>query len=146
MHLIVYTSEYVSGDEDVSKDLSEITAKAKQKNPASGITGLLFYHNGRFLQFIEGEKQALDELMSILDGDPRHKNIEIIINQAISKRSLAQWNMDTFNLSESEKIELDELKAIRDAYKRNLVVESEILASFYKTMLKSHMLKDKDDD
>ena len=145
MHLIVYTSEYVSGEEGVSKDLTDITSKAKAKNPAAGITGLLFYHNERFLQFIEGEKNALEKLMSILASDSRHKNIEIIIDQEINKRSLAQWNMDTFNLSESENIELEELKAIRDAYKRNLVVDSEVLASFYKTMLKSHMLEKKDD-
>jgi hypothetical protein len=32
------------------------------------ITGLLFYHNGSFIQVLEGEKDSLEVLMSILEN------------------------------------------------------------------------------
>ena len=45
------------------------------------------------------------------------------------------WNMDSCNLSEDQDINPDELIRIRDAYKKNLLVDSKYLVEFYKAML-----------
>ena len=141
MHLIVYTSQYVPGEDDINQVLIDIVEKSKVNNPLLEITGLLFYHNNRFVQVIEGERESLGKLMSILEKDSRHKNIEILIDKEIQKRGFEKWNMDSLNLSKLEELDLLELTAIRDAYQRNLTLDSKTLINFYKMMLQSHMLK-----
>lgn len=140
MHLIVYTSEFTLEESEAESVLTDIASKAKLNNPLMEITGLLFYHNRRFVQIIEGEKNSLEDLMSILDEDRRHKNVERIIDQETHKRGFKQWNMDTFNLSSSDIIKPEELKKITHAYKKNLQMDSEMLSSIYKTLLKTHGL------
>ena len=135
MHLIVYTSEYVGRKEGINPVLDDIVRTSKINNPERGITGLLFYHNQRFIQVLEGEREALEELMSILEKDNRHKNIQLILDQPIKKRGFMDWNMDSCNLSEDQDIDPEELIRIRDAYKKHLLVDSKFLVEFYKAML-----------
>ena len=135
MHFIVYTSEYIGKEEDINPVLDDIVKKSKIHNPEYGITGLLFYHNQRFIQVLEGERDALEGLMSILEKDNRHRNIQRIIDQQIKKRGFNDWNMDSLNLAEGQDIDPDELIRIRDAYKKHLLVDSRLLVDFYKAML-----------
>ena len=135
MHLIVYTSEYIGRDEDINSALDDLVRKSQINNPEFGITGLLFYHNRRFIQVLEGDRKALEGLMSILEKDNRHKNIQRILDQPIKKRGFQDWNMDSLNLSEDQHIDPDELIRIRDAYKKHLLVDSRFLVELYKAML-----------
>lgn len=135
MHFIIYTSEYIGKEEDINSVLDDIVRTSKNNNPEYGITGLLFYHNKRFIQVLEGERDALEGLMSILEKDNRHRNIQRIIDQQIKKRGFKDWNMDSLNLSEGQNIDPDELIRIRDAYKKHLLVDSKLLVDFYKAML-----------
>ena len=135
MHFIVYTSEYIGKEEDINPVLDDIVKKSKINNPEYGITGLLFYHKQRFIKVLEGERDALEGLMSILEKDNRHTNIQRIFDQPIKKRGFEDWNMDSLNLSEGQDIDPDELIRIRDAYKKHLLVDSRLLVDFYKAML-----------
>jgi hypothetical protein len=143
MHIIVYTSELAHINNDINNSLCDIVKKAKANNLKLGITGVIFYHNKRFVQIIEGEKDSLEYLMSIIEKDTRHKNIVRIIDEEINKRGFMQWNMDSFNLDENDKIDPEELENIRDAYKRNLKLDSELLVVIYKKLLASHTLNPK---
>ena len=100
------------------------------------ITGLLFHHNGKFLQIIEGEKTSLEKLMSSIEKDSRHTNIQRIIDEKISSRGYAEWNMDSFNLSDDTNLDIAKLKRIKNAYKEMAYIDSEILIDFYKVMIK----------
>ena len=140
MHLIVYTSVYSYDSEQIDKDLASICASAQANNPSTGITGMLFYHGKRFLQIIEGEKPALNTLMERLAQDPRHSQIERLIDEPVIKRRLGQWNMETLNLSKDEKLTEQELTMIRDAYTNNLVVDTQVVSDFYRAMLNSRAL------
>ena len=135
MHAIVYVSEYTKSDESINQDLNDITKIAKETNPTLGITGLIFYHKRKFLQIIEGEKESLEKLMVSIEKDPRHRNIERIIDEKAIRRSYEDWNMDAFNLSDHESLDLDKLKIINKIYKESWLLESKILIDFYKLML-----------
>ena len=135
MHLIVYTSQYTGEIDYINKVLSDISRTAKSNNIKYGITGLLFYHNNYFVQVIESERDALEELMSVLENDPRHKNIERIVDEETKKRKFSDWNMDSFNLSEEDKIDPVELKKILDAYRTVLKVDAKSLVGFFKVMI-----------
>ncbi len=137
MHLIVYTSELTAPSENINILLKCIVEHAAVKNAQSDITGLLFYHNSRFLQFIEGHQAALDTLMQTMSKDPRHKNIVRIIDETVPERSFSDWAMDSFNLNNNDVISLEELNAVRDVYRKYANVIPGALANFYKHMLAS---------
>ena len=141
MHLIIYTSKYVGRAEDINDILADIVIRSEKNNLKYGITGLLFYHNGRFIQVLEGERGSLEGLMSILEKDGRHQNIQRIVDQTIKKRAFKEWSMDSLNLSEDATIDPDELIRIRDAYKKHLLVDSKLMVEFYKAMLAMGTMK-----
>jgi hypothetical protein len=146
MHLIIYTSKYVGRPEDINDVLADIVSRSKINNLEHGITGLLFYHNGRFIQVLEGERDSLEGLMSILEKDRRHQNIQRIVDQAIKKRAFEDWDMSSLNLSEDTFIDPDELIRIRDAYKKHLLVDTKLLVELYKAMLAMGVMSQKKED
>jgi hypothetical protein len=70
MNFIVYISAatYLM-DENELKEILEVSRK---NNQSSGITGLLLYHEGNFIQVLEGEKTAINALYDKITIDNRH--------------------------------------------------------------------------
>lgn len=96
--------------------ISSILAHSRQYNPTLGITGILCYGGGVFLQAIEGGRMAVSELYGHILKDPRHKDVVLLDFQEISERRFSGWTMGTVNLLKlnhsillkySEKAELD---------------------------------------
>lgn len=137
MHLIVYTSTYTGNTHEVPSVLFNITEIAKTYNEKYSITGLLFLHGDCFVQIIEGARQSLEGLMSILDSDKRHKDIIRLVDEPIQARSYSDWNMDSFNLSDSQSLNSDKLLHISRIYKETLSTRTDLLTKFYKAMLVS---------
>ena len=52
------------------EDLNNILNTARTRNPENGITGILFYDQGKFIQIIEGEKQNLHDLIEQIPATP----------------------------------------------------------------------------
>ncbi|MDP0491905.1 MAG: BLUF domain-containing protein [Verrucomicrobiota bacterium JB023] len=105
MHLIVYTSTYTHSEKAAQDDLLDICRAANSFNPTREIAGTLFFHQGRFLQALEGTRENLEELMARIEKDPRHRDIVRIIDEPIEKRSFVDWRLDAFNVSDD--IQLD---------------------------------------
>lgn len=146
MHFITYTSKYVGSEENINNVLADIIISSKINNFEYDITGLLFYHNGRFVQVLEGDRDSLEGLMSILEKDDRHEDIQRIIDQSIKKRGFKEWSMDSLNLSEDATVDPDELIRIQDAYKKHLLIDSRLLVEFYKAMLAMGNMSQKTED
>ena len=110
---LLYASRAVNPDPAA---IEAILAQSRQHNPASGITGVLCYGNGIFLQAIEGGRSAVSELYGHIQRDARHTNVELLMFEEISERRFGGWTMGQVNLSKinhsillkySEKPELD---------------------------------------
>lgn len=134
MHLIIYISDYTGTPHEIDIDLRNICATAKARNPKRGITGCLFYHNGNFLQAIEGEKSDVNSLMLNIGGDPRHSNLTRIVNSPISKRGFPDWNMDTFNLDSYAAIDREAVRQYEQAFSRQCLMDSRIFIELLKAM------------
>lgn len=139
MHLLIYTSRYTGAD--ITSDLADIAHSAKQHNPTRDITGLLFFHGGQFLQFLEGEQAQLNALMGKINQDPRHADIQRLIDSPIIRRDFQQWNMDSFDLSEKDSILPQELKKISEIYLVNQLAESKALSRFFRLVLQNERLR-----
>ena len=108
---------YASRAVDTSPEAIEaILSQSRQHNPASGITGILCYGAGIFLQAIEGGRMAVSELYGHIQRDSRHKDVMLLDFEEISERRFGGWTMGQVNLSKlhhsillkySEKAELD---------------------------------------
>lgn len=91
MHRIIYLSSGVKifSDEEIN-DLLKISRENNQNN---GITGLLLYSDGNFMQIIEGEKEAVESTYNKILNDTRHRNVILITNESIKQRNFSEWKM-----------------------------------------------------
>ena len=85
------------------EDLVELLKIARQRNTAADISGMLLYHDGSFLQVLEGPDKNVDELFAKVQKDPRHTRILLLLRGTIQKREFENWSMgfvDTTRLAE----------------------------------------------
>lgn len=78
--------------------LLEILEKAREKNARLGITGMLLYRGGNFLQVLEGEDESVRELYKVIRQDQRHKGVMLIAERPVPERNFAEWKMAFVNL------------------------------------------------
>jgi hypothetical protein len=81
------------------EELLAILRKSKADNPAEGITGVLCFSGGIFLQVLEGGRSAVNRLYNRIVADPRHSEVELLLYQEIGERRFAGWSMGQVNLS-----------------------------------------------
>ena len=108
---------YASRAVDTSADaIDAILSQSRQHNPSCGITGILCYGGGIFLQAIEGGRMPVSALYGHIQKDPRHKDVVLLHYEEIAERRFGGWTMGQVNLSKlnhsillkySEKPELD---------------------------------------
>lgn len=91
---------YASRAVDTSADAIEaILSQSRQHNPECGITGILCYGGGIFLQAIEGGRMAVSELYGHIQKDPRHKDVVLLHYEEIAERRFGGWTMGQVNTS-----------------------------------------------
>lgn len=90
-----YKLFYVSNATDELKDngIDTILEASRKNNPAQGITGILLFRSGIFLQLLEGEKAAVDALYEKIQKDPRHSNVINLFTIEDEKRLFDDWAM-----------------------------------------------------
>ena len=94
---LVYASRAASA---VTQDqLTTILRQSKAKNPAMGVTGVLCFSEGIFLQALEGGRSAVNQLYSRIVADPRHQQVELLCYEEISERRFGSWSMGQVNLA-----------------------------------------------
>ncbi len=78
--------------------IEAILAQSRQYNPACGITGILCYGGGIFLQAIEGGRMPVNELYGHIQRDARHKDVALLHFEEISERRFGGWTMGQVNI------------------------------------------------
>jgi hypothetical protein len=101
---------------EVVNTTQSILDSARKYNIANGITGILCFGGGLYLQAVEGGRTQVNELYSHIVRDPRHRDVVLLDYQEISERRFGGWTMGQVNLAKlntsivlkySEKPELD---------------------------------------
>jgi hypothetical protein len=93
---LLYASRAIDARPDAIED---ILAQSRQYNPSCGITGILCYGGGIFLQAIEGGRSAVSELYGHIQRDPRHKDVILLHYEEITERRFGGWSMGQVNMS-----------------------------------------------
>jgi hypothetical protein len=94
---LLYVSRAV--DPESGRAIESILLAARQHNLQNGITGILCYGGGIFVQAIEGGRSAVNDLYNHIIKDPRHKNVELLHYEEITERRFGGWTMGQVNLS-----------------------------------------------
>jgi hypothetical protein len=81
------------------EDLLELLIKARSNNNKLGVTGMLLYKSGNFLQVLEGEESVVQPLFDKIAEDTRHHQVTLIAKRPVSERHFAGWSMAFSNLN-----------------------------------------------
>ena len=79
----------------VPRGLLDIFHSAKAKNRRYGISGILAYKCGHYLQVIEGPNKHVDNLFTNILKDSRHKDVAVLVDQDCQQRSFANWRFES---------------------------------------------------
>ena len=124
MHLIGYISESRIPEGEIDQTLESIVSEAQLRNITDGITGILFFQQGRFIQLIEGYQSAVRDLSNRIAHDPRHDNMHIFLDEQVLNRSCPEWSMVSINLDKKTSLDHILLEHIGDIQKRDMKVEA----------------------
>lgn len=80
------------------EELQAILRQSKQNNPKDGITGLLCYSEGIFIQALEGGRDAVNRIYNRIAADTRHKDVVLLSYEEILERRFAGWSMGLVNM------------------------------------------------
>jgi len=94
---LMYASRAVPAvDQD---ELIAILKKSKANNPKAGITGVLCFSEGIFIQVLEGGRDAVNRLYNRIAADARHGDVVLLNYEEIAERRFAGWSMGQVNMS-----------------------------------------------
>ena len=75
-------------------NIEAILQEAQKHNAENDITGQLIYRAGTFVQFLEGQKDAVERLLGrILLDSSRHENLKVLLKQDLVERVFPDWSM-----------------------------------------------------
>jgi Sensors of blue-light using FAD len=91
LHRLIYVSAARKAFSD--DQLKALLVKARANNTARGLSGLLLYEGGSFLQVLEGTKPAVNALYDLLGKDARHHRLVRVYESSIEARGFGGWSM-----------------------------------------------------
>ena len=94
---LLYVSRAV--DPEDTKAIQSILDSARDHNLSNGITGILCYGGGIYLQAIEGGRMQVNELYGHIVRDDRHKDVALLHYEEITERRFSGWTMGQVNMS-----------------------------------------------
>jgi hypothetical protein len=83
-------------------ELVKLLRQSVSRNLQAGITGLLLYKDGCFIQALEGEERSVVALFSKISRDPRHHHVIPLIHESIEQRYFPNSSMAFRDLNAAE--------------------------------------------
>ncbi len=91
MRQLLYVSN--TAHEIALGELDNVLTASRRNNSMLGITGLLLFIDGGFLQMLEGDERPVRELYTRIADDSRHANLRLMLDREIPSRAFPDWSM-----------------------------------------------------
>ena len=104
MIAVIYVSSAAHRMTDA--ELESILAESRRNNGRDGITGMLLYSDGNFIQALEGPDAAIDAVLARIAQDPRHEGIITVARYVIGQPQFPSWSMGFRPIEHREMTEL----------------------------------------
>jgi hypothetical protein len=73
--------------------LLDLVDECQANNKRLGVTGVLVYSDGNFMQVIEGPDLVVHALYDRINRDDRHRDITTVVIQTLESREFEGWSM-----------------------------------------------------
>lgn len=103
MYHLIYVSQ--AARPIAVSDLIDILRTSRDNNARKQITGMLLYLNDKFIQVLEGEEKAVQELFSRIRTDLRHNRVIQVLEGNAADRTFKDWSMGFKRLNNAEELE-----------------------------------------
>lgn len=74
-------------------DIERLLFQIREKNKKLAITGLLLLIQGKFIQYIEGPEEEIENVYKKIKSDPRHNQLILLDSGDIDDRQFKDWSM-----------------------------------------------------
>jgi hypothetical protein len=91
MNYLIYLSK--SSRLLTGNDLKQLLVEIRHRHNKYGITGMMLYGNGTFLQALEGDENKLESVFERLKTDDIQKGIIKLKSGRHSRRTFTEWSM-----------------------------------------------------
>lgn len=116
-------------DHITERDINDILTEARIFNLENHITGLLLYHQGEFIQILEGEDDDVKEIYGKIKTDPRHRLVRLLETSPIDHRTFPDWQMAFKPLSDENLSDLSQHMDLREFNRLSRVHQDSSLAN-----------------
>lgn len=79
--------------------MTDLLTQARHINHSRDITGLLLHKGDSFFQILEGPHDAVIRTFRSISRDPRHTDVETIMEGEIPHREFSEWSMGFLDLT-----------------------------------------------
>jgi hypothetical protein len=83
-------------------ELLELLTRSREANSKLGLSGMLLYKNGDFLQVLEGPEEVVRTMIRKIRLDPRHNCMLKLLEGDYAERQFPYWHMGFRNLDTAE--------------------------------------------
>ena len=89
-----------------TEELWSLLEVSRRNNLRAGVTGMLLYKGGNFMQVIEGEAAQVDALHARILRDKRHHGVFTLLDRTLEGREFPVWSMGFQNFSDPASLPL----------------------------------------
>lgn len=91
----VFQLLYISAanQEFTEEELQALLTLARERNQAVGVSGMLLFHEGSFIQALEGPQDEVQRIYEKIGRDPRHSETRILFRGELEQRDFEGWSM-----------------------------------------------------
>ena len=97
MFSLVYVSAAVTWFSD--RELRSLLAQCRLSNAQTGVTGMLLYKDGNFMQALEGDERTVRALEACIAADRRHQGMVTVHSGHTTERQFSEWTMGFYDLN-----------------------------------------------
>ena len=123
-------------------ELLALLKSCRQVNGRLRVSGYLHYHQGEFIQVLEGPDHAVGECLERIKRDPRHHNIHLLFDERVHRRTFANWSMGSTCQSSMSPSLFKRIQSGIDRFRSvDQIVSTQVLMLFDQLMQSGPMLE-----
>lgn len=101
LRLAYVSKSLLAGDPREREHIADILLSSRRQNSEAEVTGALLASDARFTQVLEGVMRAVEGTYGRITHDNRHKDVVLLLAEAIEERKFPQWSMAYIGPSQS---------------------------------------------
>lgn len=136
LHRLIYCSRAAieGGPEAVQREIQSILTDARRENRRTRVTGALLFTHGCFVQTLEGEPAALEEVYERIQCDERHRDVTVLSFEPVAVRAFPGVDMAYLVQDEAHPSPDWAATALNDTVPNRLMGEKDVVSLMHRVV------------